>query len=118
MIETIRHASLAVVAASTQLAAYLFNTVAALFLTFAVSLSAFSNVVELATQSVSLIVILTTAAYHGYHYFVRTEEDIRQDQIDTVLKKIAEQELNRRKRGKQVAEEDDTESRSSDSTGS
>jgi len=106
VLESIRHASLAVVAATTQVLAFGVNWLTPFIFASSLSISAISGIVELAAQSISLIVIISTAAYHLYHYLVKTEEDIRQEQIDAVLKRLAEKQLDRQQRGKRVSEED------------
>lgn len=103
MLDIIRHASIAVVAAVAQIIAWLINFIAA-----PVTPEALSQIIQLTSESLSLAVILIAAIYHLYHYFVETETDIRQDQIDAVLKQLAEEELDRQKRGKQVTEENAT----------
>jgi hypothetical protein len=46
--------------------------------------------VEAITQGLSLMVILGTIMWHAYDYFVDTETDVRQEQIDEALQLITE----------------------------
>jgi hypothetical protein len=49
-------------------------------------------VIEAATQVLSLAVIAGTIAYHLYNYYVKDEEDIRQEQVAEALEYFVEEQ--------------------------